>query len=1284
MDIFVKQFEDQTDNTIERINWGLPNPNLEASYKSLSKYAKFVLPLSEVSIHALNLAAEFMERHFGPYMCNSRIKTVSEVMLGLDYTTSPGFPWTQFAATKGELVDRWGEVVPDKTFEQYMEEDWDALLDINYRAVFGNSLKEEIRKREKIEQNKLRTFTAGPIEATIHGNRLFEDQNEKFYASNLKTASVVGRTPYYQGWDAIYRKLSHFATGWALDETEYDSSIRNYMMWAMARFRWRMLREADQTTDNLRRLLTYYSNLINTVIVTAEGVLVMKQGGNPSGSVNTIADNTLILYMLLAYAWLKVAPLDNATYEQFNSQVRLALCGDDNTWTASEAVQPFYNARAVINQWNHLGIITTTDSLEPRPVEELDFLSAHTTFINGVAVPLYEREKLLTSLLYTEQPRNPAYSLIRICAILRAGWVDEGMRRYARAYIDYLLKRFDHILYNDPDWIEAKAQIPTESHLRNLFLGTDTCRNVERSNSGIKTIETILEQAQSKPGTINHNMSQPKPQRKKNKSFSTKKTADRKAKALAEAELKVAQTLAVVAKTAGRPTKMGARKGPAKTKSHPKPSNKHGDARSKNWANVTEVVGSGISVDATTTAGKILFTAPLRVDSYPGTALNQEMFLWEQWKLQSWTFHFTSTVSDFDAGQLLAFFEPDPDVTYTDSPDNVRLGYARTTRRPLKIRKDGTITFVPDPADAALRYCLAKTSDLRLVSYGTFYVVYVGGSKFATPTNVYTVTNEQRISWFKRDLDAIATGGSGPAQAKVTSTTATIANLLLGATASDSGLPVSVDGLAGTLSIADGTVGSANNVLLDVMAEIKNNSGVRMATQLLSDFGINPLDSFASTDVVEPGAITEAISQFLFPSGFDVTKLAVSAAQGALMQVLKSQVRASLVPKWITSLKHKDLHMYGAVTRRTVADTTSVSSLMVNECPITELIAAPASNPLPLVDSVILKSGFGDISWSATHHVDGMYGDCISRIDFAFTAGAPSALIAVQYRITNNKRKFGTPHFVLTNAFSSATEAPQWEVKGTGDPQNGSWDLIYRGVVVNTATTPTIIGFDVGEFLFQGALWSVDVQYVDPSVPITEARELPQLRRFFNAPSTTSMMRSEAYIKPDGSDNPWFVFPQHLTVNQGFFPPITQEMGAHITLKSPVGMGIGDGFLCVSGNVQVEYSTPVTDENFLFTDEPKLTLHSHALIKTPSTIFLYMFKVNSAVTADHIVVRFHNSWPQIPFTCKSMQIVYCANDQVAAYKEAMMQIDTLRARALEIDDYVNIPARRTPQQHLRN
>jgi len=266
-------------------------------------------------------------------------------------------------------------------------------------------------------------------------------------------------------------------------------------MWSIARFRWQMLRSEDRTPDNEQRLKVYYRNLINTMVLTSEGVLVLKTGGNPSGSVNTISDNTLILYMLLAYAWIMLAPLSFLSYADFDEHLALALCGDDNTWTVSDEALVFFNARSVIEVWKGIGVTTTTDCLDPRPLDELDFLSAHTVYIDGQAVPIYDRSKLLTSLLYSRAPGDPSMTLCRAAAILRVGWADQQMRDYLNELINFILVEYGRVLADEPEWQRALTQIPTEDECKILLLGkqegfplrNQSYRARERCNSCIKT-----------------------------------------------------------------------------------------------------------------------------------------------------------------------------------------------------------------------------------------------------------------------------------------------------------------------------------------------------------------------------------------------------------------------------------------------------------------------------------------------------------------------------------------------------------------------------------------------------------------------------------------------------------------------------------------------------------------------------------------------------------------------------------------------------------------------------
>jgi len=449
--------------------WGLPKPNQGAAYKSLAKYGKDILPMSPQDVQDMNTAWDWVERQFGPCMQNSKVISLEEAITHLDMATSTGGPFNIHYPVKKEMFEK------DPLMIEWLAGDWEVLAsDSEWTCICTNSLKEEMRTQEKLDENSIRTFTAMANDCTVHGTRLFVDMNERMYASHLSTASAVGLSPLKGNWNRLYHKLKRFNKGYALDESQYDSSLRVFLMWGCAQFRWRMLRKEDQTPANFNRVKTMYRNLINTLILTPEGILVFKKTGNPSGSVNTISDNTLILYCLLAYAWIKTSrnQPEMESYEAFEEETAKALVGDDNTWTVSDEAHEFYNATTVIAVWKTLGITTTTDSMEPRVPEDLDFLSARTVFLDGIAVPLYERAKLMNSLLYAPKKNiTPATTLERTAAMMTIGWTDIPFRKFCRDVMEWLVKKYEPVLYDDPRWILAKCQIQTDNTYYALFTG---------------------------------------------------------------------------------------------------------------------------------------------------------------------------------------------------------------------------------------------------------------------------------------------------------------------------------------------------------------------------------------------------------------------------------------------------------------------------------------------------------------------------------------------------------------------------------------------------------------------------------------------------------------------------------------------------------------------------------------------------------------------------------------------------------------------------------------------
>lgn len=256
-----------------KTNYGLPIPNLQASYLSLNKYGK---PMRNFDEDGMAFAFKALQTHFGTYMRKSKVVDRQTAEDNMDKTTSAGFPWNQDYVDKSDLLEQ----IPEE-FRKYCDDCWEYLLDPDYWFVFTNSLKEEIRPIEKIKLNKIRTFTASPAEAVVNGYRLFGDMNQKFYDSYLQTASAVGLCPFYGGWDTLYRKLkNHPKTkkpiAYELDESEYDSSLSAFLFGLIVLFRIECLSEEERTPENIQRIKNYYRNLVNSVIITADGHIIQK------------------------------------------------------------------------------------------------------------------------------------------------------------------------------------------------------------------------------------------------------------------------------------------------------------------------------------------------------------------------------------------------------------------------------------------------------------------------------------------------------------------------------------------------------------------------------------------------------------------------------------------------------------------------------------------------------------------------------------------------------------------------------------------------------------------------------------------------------------------------------------------------------------------------------------------------------------------------------------------------------------------------------------------------
>jgi hypothetical protein len=451
--------------------YSMCSPNPAAMLKSIAKYNRAQPePEAKVWEHALH----WTERHFGAFVGGSEEIPLESVIRLADRQTSAGYPFSLKYKSKGDFLDS-EDALP------IFDIMWSRLATDDPLVPFWTaSLKYELRHAEKLATNSIRTFTASSTEMSTATNRLCLDFNERFYRSNNLHWSFVGGSMFRGGWNALFKRLSKHPNAFELDESSFDASLFRSAMFGQRDLRLKLMRDDHRTPDNCKRMHNLYNFIVDSVIVLDSGECVQKCTGNPSGSANTIVDNTMILFRLFAYAWLVLArerdrdlaaPL-YCNYPMFMRHVEAALNGDDNTFTCSDEVVSWFNAKTVSKVWSSIGVKTTTPCEASRKLIDVSFLSHAFINLDGFVMPLPERTKVLCSLLYASEYVDPRWTLLRLSALRMTSWADVKLRAELVRCRQFLYAHHARELVGSFEGIPAediKAMWKTDAEIHRLY-----------------------------------------------------------------------------------------------------------------------------------------------------------------------------------------------------------------------------------------------------------------------------------------------------------------------------------------------------------------------------------------------------------------------------------------------------------------------------------------------------------------------------------------------------------------------------------------------------------------------------------------------------------------------------------------------------------------------------------------------------------------------------------------------------------------------------------------------
>jgi hypothetical protein len=393
-DPFFKLFCQENPDLVASIgpqpSWWHADQSKESFQKGVAKYCRNLPEIQDDQ--NWELAFEWLCRDVGKHCQGSTLTPMNVVLEKSELGTSPGVVHRLLHETKGCFLS--SEDAP-----KFINSHFDSLKNFGSDLViFGSYEKDELRPFEKVLAKKSRLFMSAPTEHFLSSQVLSLDMNEKLIskANSLECPVLLGFNLFHGNFDRLARRLMKFLHQICGDFGGYDSSFRELFFVYVVYFRWLMLCPADRTPENLRRLGNLYRSVWKSPVAMPDGS-VYYIFGNPSGQGNTGMDNSLVLYMILAWCWISNGnPPD---LEVFKQNVYLAVFGDDSVVAVDEHYFPTFNPDSISSLVSSIGM-----EIDFSP--NLEFLGHFIGYSEDLSqyVPIFPTHKAIASLLYNGKP----------------------------------------------------------------------------------------------------------------------------------------------------------------------------------------------------------------------------------------------------------------------------------------------------------------------------------------------------------------------------------------------------------------------------------------------------------------------------------------------------------------------------------------------------------------------------------------------------------------------------------------------------------------------------------------------------------------------------------------------------------------------------------------------------------------------------------------------------------------------------------------------------------------
>jgi len=362
--------------------------------------------------------------------------------------SSPGWPFTQKWETRGQLLK-------SGVLKSLIDSWWESGL----HAVWTGCLKDEVVKIEKVKHGLVRFFFCCPMPVQVRLMQFGGVLNKRVIELSKKFMfpTYLGVSSYDRNWHVLFSRFRGKKHFFSLDETNYDSTISVRLLAALYDIRNSLL-DVPVSDNHLRRLI---QEIAETVVVTDTGHLIQKRQGNPSGSPNTSADNSLILIMLYFEAYFRVYPTDSLF--DFEAHVSLVVIGDDNFCGVDEA-RSLFTENSVMSVMTEWGISPKVEAVSDT-LEGMEFVSkiikSVETCSGPVYVPMPKQVRFVAHLLMSTPGEDALLSAVKVNALMSECPFDDLLWKMCVSCQDYYRKRPQLLAEWEDDSLTRKTWLAT-------------------------------------------------------------------------------------------------------------------------------------------------------------------------------------------------------------------------------------------------------------------------------------------------------------------------------------------------------------------------------------------------------------------------------------------------------------------------------------------------------------------------------------------------------------------------------------------------------------------------------------------------------------------------------------------------------------------------------------------------------------------------------------------------------------------------------------------------------